>query len=168
MAGGAGLQFVILRKNVRLARSRKGNYMQGRRPVESYPSIDTVENPRFLFDGQNLFLAYEVALKEGGGCAILEFSNVLWFEKSPVNIDGLGQLGFPVEAWEFTEVIESAKTKKWAYLNPRFWTASFNDCTILIVFTAVRIVHRTTSTHVGVGLTEILSEFCTSRTRLGR
>jgi hypothetical protein len=140
--------------------------MKGIRPSETLPKLDTVENPTYFHNGHNLLLAYEVALSDGGGCAVLEFSNVLSFEMSPMNIDGLAQSSVPVEAWGFTEVLDSEKTRKWHYLKLRYWTISFNDCTLLITFVTVRQVHRTFNSHVGIKASEVLADFWATRKKL--
>jgi hypothetical protein len=114
--------------------------MKGTRPAERYPAIGTVENPAMLFDGRNLLLAYAIAPVDGGGCAILQFDDVFSFELSPMNIEGLGAATSPVSAWDITEVTGSALTGKWTPLKARFWTLSFNDSTVFVVFQALRDV----------------------------
>jgi hypothetical protein len=117
--------------------------MEARPPQETFPSIGTVENPALFFDGHDLLLCYEIAPVKDGGNAILAFSGVVYFEKNPNNVKGLRAAKYPVRPWDFTEVLGSDRTERWRSLNLRFWTISFNDGTIEIVFCEVRQVHET-------------------------
>ncbi len=112
--------------------------MRGTRPAERFPAIGTVENPAMMFDGRNLLLAYAVAPVDGGGCAVFRFENVVSFEMSPMNIDGLGAATVPVTAWDIMEITGSPLTQKWSALKARHWTLSFNDATVSVVFAIVR------------------------------
>lgn len=88
-----------------------------------------------------MLLCYEVAPIDSG-IVILLFSNVFYFEKNTNNILGLGSSKYPVRPWSFTEVFASDRTERWKALSPRFWTISFNDMMVEIVFTEVRQVHE--------------------------
>ena len=119
--------------------------MDSKAPPEQLPLIGTVENPALFHDGTNLFLSYEIAPAAGGGIAILRFSHVLHFEKNPVNVEGLAAARYPVSPWNITEITGSDRTARWSALRPRFWTISFNDVTVEVVFTGMRIAQRTTA-----------------------
>ncbi len=116
--------------------------MESKIPKEAFPMIGTVENPALFFDGENLFLSYEIAPAAGGGIAILIFYDVIYFEKNPINVDGIMTSRYPVSPWNFTEVTGSDRTAKWRALKPRFWTISFNDRTVEVVFSKVQKVHE--------------------------
>ncbi|MGL5010818.1 MAG: hypothetical protein ACRC6I_13130, partial [Paracoccaceae bacterium] len=64
-------------------------------------------------------------------------------EKNSMNIEGLATSRYPVAAWDFTEVFGSDRTERWSVLAQRFWTISFNDETVEIVFGSVRKVAET-------------------------
>lgn len=117
--------------------------MEGRPPQENYPLIGTVQNPVFFFDGCDLLLSYDVAPAAGGGVAILKFSDVIYFEKNAINVEGLRDAPYPIKAWDFTEVRGSERLTKWKALDPRFWTISFNDMSVEIVFQQVQLVQET-------------------------
>jgi hypothetical protein len=117
--------------------------MKSSRPQEEFPSIGTIENPAMFFDGSDLLLSYDIAPVAGGGIAILKFSRVVHFGQIPVNVEGLRDARYPTTAWDFTEVYDSDRTTKWKALLPRFWTISFNDLTVEVVFSDVKIVHET-------------------------
>jgi F420-0:gamma-glutamyl ligase-like protein len=119
--------------------------MRGTRPSETLPAIGTIENPALFFDGNHLMLAYAIAPVDGGGCAVLKFAGVIKFETLPMNVDGLGAAKVPVSAWAFTEVFHSEATMKWAALNPRFWTVSFTDVTLYVLFKAFTVLEITRS-----------------------
>ncbi len=105
-------------------------------PVENFPAIGTVENPSTFYDGRDLVLSYEIAPVAGGGIAVLKFHQIFDFRISPMNVEGLANAKHPTRAWAFTEVFGSDKTEYWNVkaLNIRFWTISFNDVTVEIVF----------------------------------
>ena len=116
--------------------------MEGRSPQEAFPQIGTVEDPAIFYDGRNLLLCYEVAPASDGGNVILSFSDVVFVEQNPNNVpEGLRNSKYPVNAWDFTEVLGTERTERWG--TRRFWTISFNDMMVEIVFSSVRQVHRT-------------------------
>ena len=117
--------------------------MEGIRPNETFPLIGTVENPAVFSDGRDLLLSYEIAPVAGGGIAILKFSDVIHFEQNPINVEGLKDAVFPAKPWDFTEVFGSDRTTRWKALEPRFWTISFNDVTVEVVFSKVHKAHET-------------------------
>ncbi len=117
--------------------------MESTRPKEDFPTIGTIEKPAMFFDGYDLLLSYDIAPVAGGGIAILKFSDVIHFEQNPTNVEGLRNALYPTKAWDFTEVCGSERTTKWKALSPRFWTISFNDVTVEIVFSEVKKVHET-------------------------
>ena len=116
--------------------------MEAMRPPEVLPHIGTVGDPSLFFDDGDLILAYEIAPISGDGCAVIRFSDVIHCECNPLNTHGiaLGQQSYPTEFWSFTEVTGSERTEKWAVLKPRFWTISFNDRTVEVVFNSVDLV----------------------------
>lgn len=116
--------------------------MEGRPPQERFPRIGTVQNPALFFDGEDLFLSYEIAPMEGGGIAVVQFVDVYFFEMNPNNTRSLPQARYPAEAWRFTEVFGSDRTERWGVRKPRFWTISFNDVSVEVVFATVRLVHE--------------------------
>jgi len=117
--------------------------MHGEILSEQFPSIGTVTNPAVNYDEINLLLCYKIAPISGGGVAILEFRDIFDFRINPLNVEGLGDSKYPVNAWSFTEVTGADKNYKWSALNPRFWTVSFNDMTIEILFASVKKVMET-------------------------
>ncbi len=117
--------------------------MQGFPPQEVLPSIGTVENPALFYDGKDLLLCYELASSDGSGTAVLLFSDVIYFEKNSVNLPESGRyLRYPACAWQFTEVFDSDRTERWKALKTRFWTISFADVMVEVVFREVRLLHR--------------------------
>ncbi|WP_377191389.1 hypothetical protein [Ruegeria meonggei] len=120
--------------------------MESKTPQEDFPTIGTNENPAIFFDGSDLLLSYDIAPVAGGGIAILKFFDVIHFEKNPINVEGLRDAKYPTNAWDFTEVCDSDRTAKWKALSPRFWTISFNDVTVEIIFSEVQIVYETRRT----------------------
>jgi len=117
--------------------------MHGEILSEQFPLIGTVANPAILYDEENLLLCYKIAPISGGGVAILEFRDVFDFRINPLNVEGLGNSKYPVNAWSFTEVTGADKNDKWSVLKPRFWTVSFNDLTIEILFDSVKMQMET-------------------------
>ncbi|PRA88066.1 hypothetical protein CQ054_06690 [Ochrobactrum sp. MYb29] len=115
----------------------------GAAPPECLPEIGTIENPALFFDGYDLLLAYDIAPVSGGGVAILAFLRVFHFEKNPINVEGLQAARYPVSPWNFTEVTGSDRTERWRSLRPRFWTISFTDVTVEVVFSQVSKVYET-------------------------
>jgi hypothetical protein len=117
--------------------------MDSKTPEETFPSIGTVEDPAYFRDCErNLLLCYEIAPVDGGGNVILEFGDVVYFEQNPNNVsEGLRNSKYPVRAWDFTEVLGSDRTERWQTLNRRFWTISFNDWMLEVVFSRIRQVH---------------------------
>lgn len=121
--------------------------MEGKSPPERFPQIGTVEDPALFRDCErNLLLCYEIAPVDGGGNVILAFSGVVYFEQNPNNVhEGLRDSKYPVRHWDFTEVFGSDRTDRWSsqFSARRFWTISFNDWMVEIVFSSVEQVHRT-------------------------
>jgi hypothetical protein len=117
--------------------------MESKTPEENFPAIGTIQNPALFFDGYDLLLSYDIAPIAGGGIAILKFLDVIHFENNPINVEGLRNARYPTKAWDFTEIYDSDRTAKWKALSPRFWTISFNDVTVEVIFSEVQIVHET-------------------------
>ncbi|MBS0410828.1 MAG: hypothetical protein JSR86_13005 [Proteobacteria bacterium] len=121
--------------------------MEGRPPDESFPQIGTIEDPAYFKDcHRNLLLCYDIAPVDGGGNVVLEFRDVVYFEENPNNApEGLCHAKYPVRLWDFTEVVGSDRTDRWStqYFPRRFWTISFNDSMVEVVFSSVRQVHLT-------------------------
>lgn len=130
--------------------------MEGIPPKESFPLIGTVENPALFSDGRDLLLSYEIAPAAGGGIAILRFSDVIHFEQNPINVEGLRDAPYPTKPWDFTEVFGSERTIRWKALLPRFWTISFNDVTVEVVFSGVQKAHETREV---IGPSDALADF---------
>ena len=63
--------------------------MRGSVPAEQFPEIGTVENSAVFYDGENIFLCYQIAPVAGGGIAILKFADVIDFRISPMSVEGL-------------------------------------------------------------------------------
>ena len=115
----------------------------GSDPVEDFPVIGTVENPAVFYDGRNLFLCYQIAPISGGGNAVLKFQSVLEFHLKPLGADGVRNAEFPVRPWAITEIVGSDKTaRKDGRPNPRFWTVSFNEETVEVVFETVELAFQ--------------------------
>ena len=119
--------------------------MEGKVSREAFPSIGTVGNPALFSDGYNLLLSYEIAPVAGGGITILAFANVIHFEQNPTSVEGTESARYPISPWRFTEVTDSDRTVQWRALNPRFWTISFQDVTVEVVFSDVKKVYETRS-----------------------
>ncbi|WP_144037797.1 hypothetical protein [Sphingopyxis sp. KK2] len=115
-------------------------------PQENLPRIGTVEGPAlFRHREDEVLLSYEIAPVDGGGNVILAFSKVVYFEQNPNNVhEGLANSKYPVRMWDITEVPVSDRTERWSceFHCHRFWTISFNDWMIEIVFSSVRKVHE--------------------------
>lgn len=117
--------------------------MEGKTPKEGFPQIGTVEKPAIFSDGYDLLVSYEVAPSDGGGSAILAFKDVTYFEKNgDSNVEGLRSAKYPCRPWEFTEVVGSDRNSSSPWFERRFWTISFMDLLIEIVFAEVALVHR--------------------------
>lgn len=121
--------------------------MEGRPTYEKFPSIGTVEDPALFRDCErNLFLCYQIAPIDGDGSVVLVFSDVVYFEENPNNVhEGLCRSPYPVRPWDFTEIYGSDRTDRWSseFSPRRFWTISFNDWMVEIVFASVQKVHET-------------------------
>jgi hypothetical protein len=117
--------------------------MKSKTPEENFPAIGTVDNPALLFDGADLLLSYSIAPIAGGGVLILRFSDVIHFETNPINVEGMKDAKYPMKAWDFMEVWDCDRTIEWKILSARFWTISFNDVTVEVVFGDVEIVRET-------------------------
>lgn len=117
--------------------------MTGIQPLEQFPQIGTIENCAMCYDGGNVLLCYDIAPVSSGGIAILEFKRVISFCLDPMNVEGLGKAVHPVSPWSFTEVLGSEKVARWKSLKPRFWTISFNDETVEILFQSVELRQET-------------------------
>ncbi|KUP94712.1 hypothetical protein [Tritonibacter horizontis] len=115
----------------------------GKEPREEFPVIGTEEIPAIFFDGDTLLLCYEVAPIDGGGLAILEFSDVLEFKVDPMNVDELSDAAYPVSAWNVTEICGSEKAARWAAMDARYWSLSFSDLTLTVLFDTVKLAGRT-------------------------
>ncbi|MDJ0640327.1 MAG: hypothetical protein QNJ20_15985 [Paracoccaceae bacterium] len=115
-------------------------------PVENLPEIGTVENPAFFYDGNDLFFAYQVAPVAGSGTVVLKFDFVLDVRTLPISVEALGDAEYPVRMYAITEIIGAERTARWTALSPRFWTISFNDELVEIVFRSVTLVARSTAT----------------------
>jgi hypothetical protein len=121
--------------------------MEGKPPQERFPAIGTVDDAAVFRDCQNnLLLCYEIAPVDGRGNVVLAFSDVVYFEQNPNNVpEGLRNSRYPVNAWDFTEIFGSDQTDRLSRQcqSHRFWTISFNDTMVLIVFADVKQVHVT-------------------------
>lgn len=116
--------------------------MKGFEPKEQFPTIGTVENPALFYDGSNMLMCYDIAPVAGGGVAILLFSGVIDVRLNPMNAEGLRESKYPVRPWSFTEITGSENLTRWKALNPRFWSVSFNDQTVEILFAKVELLHE--------------------------
>ncbi len=106
-------------------------------PAEKLPTLGTVENPAIFYDGANALLAYQVAPVEGGGTAVLAFEDVFDLRILPLTVESLGSHNVPARPYAITEVSGTTRTEKWQALAARFWTLSFNDELVEIVFRKV-------------------------------
>ena len=72
----------------------------------------------------------------------LGFRNVRYFKQNTNNVhEGLGKSRYPVRVWDFTEIFDSNRTQRSSVFQKRFWTISFNNVMIEIVFSDVQQVH---------------------------
>lgn len=118
--------------------------MEGKPPREAFPPIGTVENPAIFSDGYDLLVSYQIAPSDGGGSAILAFKEVTYFEQNTWNnVEGLRNAKYPCRPWEFTEVVGSDRDSSEPWFESRFWTVSFMDVLLEIVFAEVALIRRT-------------------------
>lgn len=118
------------------------NKVEGRAPGEIFPPMGTAEDPVIFGDHHELLLCYQIAPANGGGYAVLAFSNAVHYELNPWNVlEGLAEAKFPFRMWDFMEIVGSEFTQRWPGL--RFWTISSNDVMLEIVFAEVQLVHET-------------------------
>lgn len=110
------------------------------KPSEKLPELGTVENPVVFFDGEDAFVSYEVSRRRGGGIAVIAFRDVTEFRVTPMNVEGLRQCRYPINAWEFNEIINAEETAGWIASKPRYWFISFNDVTIEVIFGHVTLM----------------------------
>ncbi len=110
------------------------------KPIEGFPAIATIDDASFLFDGSRVWLTYQIAPKDGGGCAMMIFSDVIDFAMHPFNApEGLGRCKYPVHPWAFNEYSETEEQAFWKALKPRLFHISFNDRLIEILFKSVEL-----------------------------
>ncbi len=100
---------------------------------EKLRPIGTVRNPAIFDSGRDVWLAYETH----GSSAILGFSDVIQFTRTPDNVDQIAKYSFKVEYYQFNEYPDAPLVQKWQALNPRFWIISFHDETVEILFEKV-------------------------------
>lgn len=117
--------------------------MKSAAPLERFPAIGTVESPALFYDGADILLCYQIAPVAGGGNALLAFTGVFDLRINPTNIQGLASSELPVKPWDFLEISNARRIQRWASLNPRLWTISFNDEMVEIVFKSVELVLQT-------------------------
>lgn len=116
-------------------------------PPENLPDIGTVENPVTFYDGEDVFVAYEVSHRRGGGVAVVAFKGIIDFRITPMTSEGLRQCRYPIKAWRFSEIHNAAEINQWKVLKPRYWFVSFNDVTLEILFEDVTLMlHDTKAT----------------------
>lgn len=110
---------------------------------ENFPAIGTVRNPSLFYDGDDLFLCYQIAPLGGGGNAVIRFGAVIEFRNTPVNVDELRQHRYPAQCYAFNEISNAEETLRWNALEPKFWVISFHDMTVEVLFEDAALVLRT-------------------------
>ncbi|MEZ2221158.1 hypothetical protein [Rhizobium sp. RCC_161_2] len=125
-------------------------------PREKFPEVGDVANPAIFFDGEDVFLCYQISPRGGGGNAVVKFGDVFEFQVKPMNVEGLGQCRYPVRPWSFNEIINAEEILRWRVLKPRFWMISFNDVMVEVLFeSAALLLHDLQPVHPKTTLTKI-------------
>jgi hypothetical protein len=114
--------------------------------IDNFPTIGTVEDPAYAWVGRNLLLAYQIAPVDGGGCALVLFTDASDVSIFPLNVEGFGKnksgpyvREFAIQPWQINEISGDPKTQYWKVLKLRRWMISFEDFTMDIVFEDVEL-----------------------------
>ena len=97
------------------------------------PELAIPNNPAFVSDCDNAWIAYETASDEEGVYAVVHFGGLIDMHLSPINDEGLGSHPYAalgIRCYEFNEVFGTAETKRWESLAIRHFAITFKDVTI--------------------------------------
>jgi len=72
-----------------------------------------------FFDRNDAYVCDEASLRAGGN-VVLKFGDVIDFQITPLNVEGLKECRYPIQPWAFNEILDSEETSRWKALIPRF------------------------------------------------
>ena len=97
------------------------------------PPLAIPNNPAFVTDCSDAWIAYETVNDAEGVFAVVKFGGVIDLHLTPINDEGLGahpyaKLG--IRFYEFNELFDTAETERWAIIGIRQFAITFKDVTI--------------------------------------
>ena len=120
------------------------------------PELAIPNDPAFVSDCGNAWIAYETASDDEGVYAVVHFGGLIDIHLSPINDEGLGshpyaELG--IRCYEFNELFGTSETKRWESLAIRHFVITFKDVTIdVLARTAFVIARELRSNSTGAAL----------------
>lgn len=109
------------------------------------PELAIPNDPAFVSDCGNAWIAYKTASDEEGIYAVVHFGGLIDIHLSPINDEGLGShpyASFGIRCYEFNELFGTAETKRWESLNVRQFTITFKDVTIDVLARSARVIAK--------------------------
>lgn len=120
------------------------------------PELAMPNNPAFVSDCDNAWIAYETASDDEGVYAVVHFGGLVDIHLSPINDEGLGSHPYAslgIRCYEFNELFATAETKRWESLAIRQFAITFKDVTIdVLARTACVIARELRSDSAGAAL----------------
>ncbi len=107
------------------------------------PELAIPNNPAFVSDCKNAWIAYETASSDENIYAVVHFGGVIDMHLSPINDEGLGShpyASFGLRFYEFNELFGTAEAKRWASLGVRHFVITFKDVTIDVVARTASVI----------------------------
>lgn len=107
------------------------------------PELAIPEDPAFVSDCDNAWIAYEIAHRDKPTYAVIKFGGVIDFHLTPINDEGLGEhpyVSSGLRCYTFHELSDTDATKRWASIGGRHFVITFKDVTIDVIATAPSVV----------------------------
>jgi hypothetical protein len=100
------------------------------------PPLAMPNDPAFVTDCSNAWIAYETANDDEGVYAVVKFGGVIDLHLTPINDEGLGSHPYAklgIRCYEFNELFDTAETRRWATIGGRQFAITFKDVTIDVI-----------------------------------
>ena len=107
------------------------------------PELAIPDDPAFVTDCDNAWIAYEVAHCDEPTYAVIKFAGLIDIHLSPINDEGLGEHPYAstgLRCYTFHELIDTDVTTRWASIGGRQFVITFKDVTIDVIASSPSVV----------------------------
>lgn len=107
------------------------------------PELAIPNNPAFVSDCDNAWIAYETSSDHEGVYAVVHFGGLVDIHVSPINDEGMGSHPYAsrgIRCYAFNELFSTAETKRWNSLIIRQFAITFKDVTIDVLARTASVI----------------------------